>query len=124
MTKILFVEPDKSLGVIYKNYFSKLGYKVNWEQSADDAIKSIDKDLPDLIFIELQLAIHNGLELIYEIRSYPEWSDLNIVLNTNIPESRLLKSPVYKFLKISKHIYKPTSSVSDLNEVIKSVTSQ
>lgn len=119
MVKILFVEPDKSLGLVYKKYFSEMKYSVGWEQSADDAIKSIDKNCPDILVLELQITNHNGLELLYEVRSYPEWNDIKIILYTNIPESRLLKSPVYKLLNIHKYLYKPSSTLTELAECIK-----
>lgn len=121
MQNLLFVEPDKSLGQTYKKYFTDQDYKVEWVQSSDQALESLDKSLPDLIVIELQIPAHNGLELIYEIRSYSDWRNLKILINSTVAESKLAKSPVYKQLGIVKYIGKSDSTLEDLSVAIKTV---
>ncbi|MCA9344356.1 response regulator [Candidatus Saccharibacteria bacterium] len=114
MIKVLFVEPDRSLGEIYLKYFTKLGYQVKWAQSSNSALEFIDNFNPDLIVLELQMTSHNGLELMYEIRSYPDWGNIKIMLNTSVKETMLKKSPTYKQLGVGKYTYKPNTTLQEM----------
>ncbi len=73
---ILIVEPDKILGAATKTAFEAFGCKITWKRSAQTALDSLDDKLPDLIILEIQLGLHNGIEFLYEIRSYPEWQKI------------------------------------------------
>lgn len=58
------------------------GHEVRWARSAQTAVDAIDTEEPDVMILELQLGIHNGIELLYEIRSYPEWQNIPVVIYT------------------------------------------
>lgn len=115
------MEPDQSLGKVYSKYFSQLGYLVKWSQSSNDALDYIDDFNPDLIVLELQMTSHNGLELMYEIRSYPDWNNIKIMLNTSVKETMLKKSPTYRQLRVAKYIYKPSTTLQEMAVSIESL---
>lgn len=58
------------------------GHSVCWARNAQTAVDAVDTELPDVIVLELQLGLHNGIEFLYEIRSYPEWQAIPILLYT------------------------------------------
>ncbi len=80
--KILLVEPDKVLASTTLGELQAHDHEVRWARSAQTAVDAIDTEEPDVIILELQLGIHNGIELLYELRSYPEWHDIPVVLYT------------------------------------------
>lgn len=80
--KILLVEPDKVLAGTTLREFDAQGHAVRWARNAQTAVDAVDADMPDVIILELQLGIHNGIELLYELRSYTEWQGIPVVLYT------------------------------------------
>lgn len=121
MLRLLLVEPDKTMGQTYLKYFQELGYQVSWAQTSEQALEVIDSEMPNIIILELQIPVHNGLELLYEIRSYSDWEPIKIIINTSVKEFKLKQSMVYKQLKISKYLYKPDTGLEKLKLAIESI---
>jgi DNA-binding response OmpR family regulator len=82
MSQILLIEPDIVLANIYTKALTHEGYRVVVAGDAQAAISLADKSKPDLIIMEIQLVSHNGIEFIYELRSYPEWQDIPIIIQS------------------------------------------
>ncbi|MFI5270746.1 MAG: response regulator [Candidatus Saccharimonadales bacterium] len=117
MSHIILIEPDVLLGRIYsKALRTNKGGTVETVNGAQDAIMSADKKMPDLVIVELQLIEHSGIEFLYEFRSYPEWQDIPVIINTIVPFSEfrdnwhLLQSE----LNVKTYLYKPATSIRDL----------
>lgn len=119
---VLLLEPDTILGRTYHQFLSANGHETEWVQDAQAAINAIDKNVPDLIIMELQLAVHNGVEFLYELRSYTEWQKLNVVVLSHVTEKAWLKRLLKKRLGVSKYLYKPHTKLVDLSGVISQAT--
>ncbi|MGH7195666.1 MAG: response regulator [Candidatus Saccharimonadales bacterium] len=114
-TKILLVEPDKFLAEAYQKALAAAGYDVVLATGAQDAIHEADQQTPDLIILELQMAGHNGLEFLYEFRSYPEWQRVPVIINSLVPPTETDENIVFwDYLNISAHLYKPRTTLSQL----------
>jgi DNA-binding response OmpR family regulator len=111
--RLLIIEPDILLGSIYKSFLSKK-YIVNVCNDGQQAIDLIDKQKPDAIVLELQLIAHNGYEFLYELRSYKEWFEIPVIINSLIPENK----NNYQELGIKDYLYKPTTSLEKLLDSI------
>ncbi len=119
MSKILLLEPDSMLGQTYQTALEYKGYSVDWCQDAQTAIQSVDSGLPDLIITELQLALHNGIEFLYELRSYNEWQTIPIMILSNVPAlERTLLRVLWQHIRITTYHYKP---LTKLHEFLASV---
>ena len=77
---VLFIEPDSTLAAAYAAALTQQGYHVAFAKSAQQAIAAADRQLPDVVVLELQMARHNGVEFMYEFKSYTEWQDIPIVI--------------------------------------------
>jgi CheY-like chemotaxis protein len=120
-TQVLIIEPDLVLADIYEKYLTSEGLIVDVQHSAQDAINAIDSFTPDIIIIEIQMAGHGGYEFLYELRSYPEWQNIPVIINTLVPKNALnLESKIMKQLDVSFYLYKPTTKLSDLKDSINS----
>lgn len=75
----------------YERYLTGRGYHVDVTDKAQAAIELIDTHAPDAIVLELQLAGHNGIEFLHELRSYGEWQHIPVVVHTLLPVERLKK---------------------------------
>lgn len=106
---ILWVEPDLQLSVLYQRAAKAGGLKTQIAHSADDALAQIEKCKPHLILLEVQLAGHNGIELLQEIKSYPDWQNIPVIFVTVVPGAELgLTKQIMNQLVIRGYFYKPT----------------
>jgi DNA-binding response OmpR family regulator len=119
---ILLIEPDKKLGDIYKRAIIQAGHTVKWAAHAQDAVHTADEHKPDVVVLELQLANHNGIEFLYEFRSYPEWQGIPVILLTMVtPQSLQITSALMKQLGIVECLYKPATKLHQLVTAINEV---
>ena len=124
MAHILLVEPDISLGKLYTSSLELSGYSVSHCRTAQDAITSADENIPDLVLLEIEIAIHNGIEFLYDFRSYPEWQDIPLLIVSHVVPSRGALNPKsWGLLKISGYHYKPITKLQDLLSSVERVLS-
>lgn len=115
MIRVLLVEPDLALSRIYKSALRGVGYGVDIAAGAQQAITLADRNTPNLIVLEIQLVSHNGIEFLYELRSYTEWQSIPILLHTIVPPGEFIQNvSLWKELGIKDYLYKPRTSLSQL----------
>ena len=99
MAQILLLEPDIVLSRIYAKALEQVGHKVS----------SV------LVVLELQLPIHNGVEFLYEFRSYAEWQKTPVIVQSFVPPSEFKLTPsLWRGLGIAIYLYKPRASLQQL----------
>src|SRR5436190_4427469 len=108
---ILLVESDKLLADNFSTVANLAGHKTVWQVDLQSAIESIDNDKPDAVVIDINLANRSGVELLYELRSYPEWQNLQVLVWSDVASSRDGLPPgIFDNLGISSYNHKPTTS--------------
>ncbi len=123
MATILLLEPDKRLADSYRRALKAAGHQVHWQNDAQAALAVIDEQAPDLIVLELHLAHHNGVEFLYEVRSYPDCDHIPILLHTMVPaEHPGLGQDYWPQLGIRDYLYKPQTSLAQLVRRANSLT--
>lgn len=109
------MEPDKILAHSYVAALEQAGHKVFWQCDAQVALTTLEQQNVDLIILELQLASHNGVEFLHEVRSYPEWDRTTVLLHTMVPPaSQGLGKAYWPQLGIVGYLYKPQTSLVKL----------
>jgi DNA-binding response OmpR family regulator len=120
MPHILLVEPDKKLASVYVNLFESMDCTVSWAAHAQDAVSLADENRPDLVILELQLAGHNGIEFLYEFRSYVEWQNVPVVLLTYVtPRALNITAETMESLGIQRCLYKPSTTLGYLRRIVR-----
>lgn len=123
MAQILLVEPDRQLAQTYASAFSQVGYQIGARANAQTAIQAVDSLSPDLIILEIQLIEHSGIEFLYELRSYPEWQDIPVIILTQIPPAefndnlQILRGE----LNVSSILYKPHTNVKKMLQTVSEI---
>lgn len=113
---ILLIEPDRLLADTYRQALEAAGHKVIMCASAQSAIFAADTVMPDVVILELQLVDHSGIEFLYEFRSYPEWQQVPVLIQSTVPAREfdnswdLLKTQ----LGVTAYHYKPLTSLQTL----------
>lgn len=115
MTRVLLIEPDTKLAGIYQRALENAGHEVKWAAHAQDAVHIADDYHPQLVVLELQLTAHNGIEFLYEFRSYPEWQGIPVLLLTMVPPQSLqISSDQIDTFGIVGCLYKPATNLKQL----------
>lgn len=119
MKRLLLIEPDRPLARIYQSLFESDGYTVDVAGHAQDAVHAADDNRPDIVVLELQLAGHNGIEFIYEFKSYTEWQGIPIIINSVIPQAAFgMNFQTQRLCDIVRYLYKPSTSLKRLRRVL------
>ena len=77
---ILVIEDDKSLSRIIILKLKDFGYKVLASEDAEGAFEILQKNKPDLIWLDIYLPGMNGLEFLEHLRKNPETKDIKVVI--------------------------------------------
>jgi DNA-binding response OmpR family regulator len=85
MAHILLLEPDSLIAGSISRYFANANHSVAVHSDPQQAVISADRQLPDAVITELQLAGRSGAEFLYEFRSYPDWQSIPVIVFTNLP---------------------------------------
>lgn len=83
MSRILIVEDDPNLCLLYTNEFTDEGYEVITAGSGTQALREIDTEWPDLVVLDIKMEPMDGLEVLDQLlkrtRSVP------VVINSAYP---------------------------------------
>ncbi len=120
MKTILLIEPDKLLAQTQQTYLERKDYKVVWRQTAESAVMALDEASVDVVVLELNLAVHNGVEFLYEMRSYSEWQSIPVILHTNVRKGQLAEDALAR-LNIADYLYKPSTTLAQLVQAIEKI---
>ena len=82
MANVLVVEDDKDLVYIYRTALGQSGQQVRMARSVGEARAAILDEVPDLIFLDMNMPGENGLELIRFLRAEERYRDVQIVVIT------------------------------------------
>jgi len=120
--RILLIEPDLLQANIYRQILAAAGHTVDYVRSAQSAVHIADGHRPDLVLLELELPNHNGVEFLYEFRSYPEWLDIPVIIHSFVPPAELIHvQTLGNELGVVRCLYKPETTLVGLCSAVQSV---
>jgi two-component system response regulator (stage 0 sporulation protein F) len=68
MKKILIVDDEEVIRMLYGEELEEEGYKVVTAGSGHGLMEMIEREKPDLVILDIKMAEHDGLDLLQEIR--------------------------------------------------------
>jgi DNA-binding response OmpR family regulator len=80
MTKILVVDDEEHIRLLYSEELSEAGYQVATAEDGYELTERIEKEKPDLVILDIKMVDYNGLDLLQEIRN--KFYDLPVILCT------------------------------------------
>jgi DNA-binding response OmpR family regulator len=116
MAHILLIEPNTLLAKSYTQALQHAGHSVAHVAGAQSAVDAADKQAPDIVILELQLSGHSGIEFLHEFRSYVEWLDVPVVINTVLSPAHLYKiqGALRRDMGVRDILYKPHTTLQDI----------
>jgi DNA-binding response OmpR family regulator len=80
MKRILLVEDEKTLGILYEEELTREGYEVVLACDAESALERVRSEKFDLIITDIRMPGRDGIELISSIMGMRK--DIPIIINT------------------------------------------
>lgn len=68
MKKILLVDDDQGIQLLYQEEFQDEGYGVSSAFNGDEALKIFSADQPDLVILDIQMPGLNGIEVLRQMK--------------------------------------------------------
>ena len=81
--KVLIVDDSKTELMFMTNLLQKNGMSVRTAEGADEALRRLAEDKPDLILMDVVMPGQNGFQLTRSINRTPEYSDIPIIICTS-----------------------------------------
>jgi len=81
--KILIVDDSKTETMFLTDLLQRSGYAVRSAENADDAMKRLTEERPDLILMDVVMPGQNGFQLTRSINRTPEYTSIPIIMCTS-----------------------------------------
>ncbi|MDO9436814.1 PleD family two-component system response regulator [Hydrogenophaga sp.] len=81
--KVLVVDDSKTELLFLTDLLQKNGFSVKTAENADDAMRRLEEEQPDLILMDVVMPGQNGFQLTRAIARNPQYADVPIILCTS-----------------------------------------
>jgi len=81
--KVLVVDDSKTELVFLTDLLQKNGFSVKTAENADDAMRRLEEEQPDLILMDVVMPGQNGFQLTRAIARHPQYATVPIILCTS-----------------------------------------
>lgn len=84
--KLLIVEDDKSILDLYNLKLTKVGFNVFTAENGEKGWELAQKELPDLILLDVMMPVMNGFEVLKKLREKKETANIPVIILSNYGE--------------------------------------
>lgn len=114
---IELIEDDALLARHFISTLEKAGYTVHHSHHALESMTYIDKNLPDVIVLDLLLPVTTGFTLLHELQSYDDTRTIPVIVCSSIISSLEELQPY----GVKRVLDKTTMRPSDLIAAVRAV---
>jgi CheY-like chemotaxis protein len=118
-TKILLAEDEEIISMAYQHGLTYLGYEVVVAQDGLEAIQALQKQIPDILLLDIIMPNMNGIEVLQAVRTDPAYKKLPIIMLTNL--SQPSDEEQARELGASDYMIKSNITLTQLVERIESI---
>ncbi|HLC99797.1 MAG TPA: response regulator [Patescibacteria group bacterium] len=116
LSKILIVEDEKMIASAYKKGFGAAGYAVVTAQDGADGFEKAEKELPDIIFLDIIMPGTDGLTFLRNLRASEWGKNIPVIVLTN--SSDPARAAEVQRLGVSDFLLKAEWSMGQLMEKV------
>ena len=84
MKKILLVDDDQSIQLLYTEEFSDDGYRVISAYNGEEGLEKFNEERPDLVILDIQMPGMNGIEVLRQMKTVD--SSVPVILSSAYQE--------------------------------------
>ena len=114
MKKILIIEDDTDFQDIYGLYLRGEKFQVFQALNGKQGLEALEKEMPDLIILDLIMPIMDGEEFYVEMRKQKKWKDVPVIIAT---VNDTLPDRIQRLGGVAGHLRKPF----DVEDLIKKI---
>ena len=119
---ILIVEDDNLLQEMYCEKFEMADFDVEKANTGKEGLNSLEKNIPDLILLDILMPDMNGLEMLKEMKKNRDYRDIPVILLTNLGEAKIdMDSELSFALGIKDYLIKTKHNPDDVVKKVKQV---
>lgn len=119
---VLLVEDDPDLAELYLLQLKRAGFKVRLAETAQAALRQLERRPPEVIVLDMLLPEYNGLGLLHEMRGYSDWRAIPVIILSNIPARELgVTEHTLEQLGISRYLEKAKTSGPQLVAALQAI---
>lgn len=118
--KVCIIDDDPSVREIYLMKFNQEGFDVSLATDGAEGLRTIRKKRPDIVLLDLQMPVKNGIEVLEELHRDEELRKIPVIVLTNIDNEDSFKE-VGKFetrFYLVKSLTTPQKAVDYVREVL------
>ena len=104
-SSILVIDDSNTNLVLLESLLQKRGYRVFSALNAREGLESIEKEIPDLIYLDFLMPEIDGLEFVRLLRKRDDWKDIPVVILSAVSDSEIIKQS--RELGVREYITKP-----------------
>ncbi len=116
--KILVVDDDPLIVRMYERKLIKEGFAVHLAANGEEGIKALEKEIPDLILLDVLMPKMNGWEALKKIKENPKTKNIPVITLTSLGDR---KEDIQRFkdLGVKEYLIKSDVDLKTLVETIK-----
>lgn len=103
MIKLLLVDDEKGITETLKKFFEERGFHVNTADSGEEALETIKKEKPNIIFLDIRMRGMDGLATLEHIKKIDK--NIKVIMLTVIEDKEIIDKA--KKLGAEEYITKP-----------------
>lgn len=117
--KILAIDDDTNWLQLIKVNLEVEGYEVTLATNGDDGLKAALGILPDLILLDLNMAVMDGFEMLKHLRADEHGKNMPVVILTNDQTGPSVTECLN--YKVAGYAVKSNTSLGELGKMIKTI---
>ncbi|HEY4497971.1 MAG TPA: response regulator [Candidatus Paceibacterota bacterium] len=117
--RILFIEDEEALRNTFREAFEHDGYAILDAADGEDGLRIAQKELPNLILLDLILPKKSGFDVLKELRSNPATRSIPVIVLTNLEGSEDIEQALAH--GATTYLVKANYSLDDIVAKAKSV---
>ena len=118
--KICIIDDDADIREIYSLSLKHKGFKVVLAVNGAEGLEVIKKEHPDVILLDIQMPVMDGLEVLKKLEKDPELSRIPVIMLSNVDDEEVFKE-VGKFdtrFYLIKALTTPQKTMDIISEVL------
>ncbi len=91
--KVCIIEDDQDIRDIYVMKFTQDGFSVSSAENGEVGMRVIRETRPDVILLDIQMPVKNGIEVLEELQSDPDkqLAKTPVIMLTNVDDDKIIR---------------------------------